>query len=53
MWKNIIDKLFCLHSWKSIAKNIYPNNWANGNRYEQTTEVFVCQKCGKFKQINY
>ncbi len=53
MWKTIIEKLFCTHSWKSHAKNLYPSNSVNNNRFEQTTEVLICQKCGRIKQINY
>jgi len=53
MWKSIIEKLFCTHSWKSHAKNIYRFDCLNGNKSEQTTEVLICEKCGKIKQISY
>lgn len=36
MWKKIVDKLFCRHTWKSHAKNIYPSVMLNDNRNEQT-----------------
>lgn len=49
----MIEKLFCTHSWKSHAKNIYRFDYLNNNKYEQTTEILICEKCGKIKQINY
>ena len=53
MWKKITEKLFCTHKWISHAKNLYPNNTINGNRYDQTVEILICEKCGKIKQIMY
>ncbi len=53
MWKTIINKLFCLHQWKSHAKSTYRFDYLNGNKSEQITEIIICDKCGKIKQINY
>lgn len=53
MWKKLADKLFCRHTWKSHAKNIYPSVMLNGNRNEQTIEILICENCGKIKQIYY
>lgn len=53
MWNKIISKLFCLHSWKPFAKSNYRFDYLNGNKTEQTTEIIICDKCGKIKTINY
>lgn len=53
MWKKIIDKLFCNHKWNSHAKNCYSNGEFNAGRIESTSEILICEKCGKIKQINY
>lgn len=45
MWLIIIGKLFCMHEWKSHAKK--------ENHYTETTEVLICENCGKVKVIKY
>lgn len=55
----LFEKLFCKHKWKSHDKKARTNkikDWENGNYItlrEFTREVFICEKCGKIKQIEY
>jgi Fe2+ or Zn2+ uptake regulation protein len=65
--KNILDKLFCKHQWKTHAKEIYSweqteivegtEHWIkpkfNTIEYGETVEVLICEKCGKVHKINY
>lgn len=46
MWKRLTEKYLCLHSWKS---------WASNTDYRSTitTEMVVCEKCGKIKRLEY
>lgn len=45
--KTIINKLFCGHKWFTHAKQYY------SNRATSNTEILICEKCGKIKQIEY
>lgn len=65
--KNILDKLFCKHQWKTHAKETYSweemevvketEHWIrpklNKVEYSETVEVLICEKCGKVHKINY
>lgn len=47
MLKQIITKLFCLHKWKKENERIVETDlgetWVKG--------TYICEICGKFKQI--
>lgn len=47
MLKQIITKLFCLHKWKKVEE--MQVNTDLGERYYRGT--YICEICGKFKQI--
>ena len=62
--KNIFDKFFCNHKWKTHHKRemkstiFMPNIIGDGlNKTELTKEftreVLICENCGKIKQIEY
>lgn len=46
MWKLIITKLFCHHKWLT-------HNTKQNYRSDETTEVLICQECGKIKILRY
>jgi len=46
MIKRIIDKFICLHKWNSHAVNA-------DYRANRTTEVLICEHCGKINKIEY
>ena len=58
----IMDKFFCLHEWTTHAKK--ETTWETEQkgmapntirmiRHEQTTEILVCEGCGKIKKLEY
>lgn len=54
MFKYILDKLFCKHSWKVFSQTkSYKEGQseAKGNLPIRITQILICQKCGKIKQI--
>lgn len=57
--KNLFKKLFCLHKWKSYARTTYNSkeridgSWNGYQDVSSTTEILICTKCGKIKQIKY
>jgi len=62
MAKAIITKLFCPHKWHSHAKTTKMNPMYYMNTEEKlevvqssgkTTEVLICDSCGKVKVIRY
>lgn len=67
MFKKLIDKLFCLHQWKTHTKEVYEwteseidvnstymlNPLINTFEYKETVEVLICEKCGKIKKVVY
>ncbi len=67
MLQKLIDKFLCLHQWKTHTKEVYewtetkvdPTTqfWTqpliNTTEYKETTEVLICEKCGKIKKIEY
>lgn len=58
----IMDKFFCLHKWTTHAKikieweteqkGMAPNT-IRMIKHEQTTEILVCEGCGKIKNLEY
>ena len=46
MWKLIITKLFCHHKWATHTKDV-------NFRTQDTTEILICQDCGKIKILKY
>ena len=48
MFKKIIDKWFCLHVWETKAETTV-SVINSGERYTRAT--YMCEKCGKFKQL--
>ena len=58
----IMDKFFCLHKWNTHAKkeieweteqkSLNPNTILS-IKHQQTTEILVCEGCGKIKNIEY
>lgn len=65
--KNILEKLFCKHQWKTHVKETYSweemevvegtEHWIrpkfNTVEYSETVEILICEKCGKVHKINY
>lgn len=52
--KKILEKLLCNHVWKNHAKTT--SNLLQGYRVEgtiSTTEILICEKCGRIKKIVY
>ena len=55
----LFEKLFCKHKWKSHIKEVYnwrdkvDGTWDTMNNYSSTTEILICQECGKIKKIEY
>lgn len=57
---SLLSKIFCSHVWKTHAKKKYQlENWLMNShlKYEPTgiteqytTEVVICEKCGKIKR---
>jgi len=55
MLQRIIDKFLCLHLWKSHAK--VQTSWIEDLKEVQTnihtTEILICEYCGKIKKLEY
>lgn len=55
----ILKKFLCSHKWKTHAKKEYEWNehiegtWGKFQRVGETTEILICQECGKIKKIKY
>lgn len=59
--KKLFEKLFCKHKWKSHSKEsfqretfqrVYGGEVSLGKSI-YTTEVLICEICGKIKTIQY
>ncbi len=64
---NVIEKLFCGHKWDIHAKSSISyekkevledtKHWSHPiifeYAYTKTTEILLCQVCGKIKKITY
>lgn len=64
---NIFKKLFCDHKWKSYKKSFHEweteeivpgtKRWYKPRiqiqRYTETTEILICEKCGKIEKVKY
>lgn len=64
---SLFTELFCRHQWKSHCKEKY--DWKERvvvphtkywlvpdtmeQEYSSVTEIFICEKCGKIKLIEY
>ena len=46
MIKKFIEKYICLHKWDRHAMN-------TDYRINKTTEILICNKCGKIHKIEY
>lgn len=67
MLKQLFDKLLCKHKWKTHTKEVY--EWTqhevdpttqfwiqpvvNTYDYKETTEILICEHCGKIKKLVY
>lgn len=63
----IIKKLFCMHQWKTHAKETYewtekevvegtmlwPQPLIQDKSYQDTVEILICEKCGDVKKLSY
>jgi hypothetical protein len=55
----LLTKIFCKHKWKTHAKKDYiwsqkvEGTWDRVERVSTTSEVLICEKCGKIRQIEY
>lgn len=61
------NEIFCKHKWKTHEKKLYEYKqreivkgtefWhrplVQEQEYSDTTEVLMCEKCGKLKNIEY
>lgn len=52
--KKILEKLLCNHKWIDHAKveRECAPSFING-RIESTTEILICEKCGRIKKLIY
>lgn len=62
MWKAMIAKWFCTHSWSShVVKEQNTSIFVIDSKGElvssrtpnKTIEILKCQKCGKFHKLEY
>ena len=55
----LLTKIFFKHKWKTHAKKDYiwsqkvEGTWDRVERVSTTSEVLICEKCGKIRQIEY
>jgi len=56
---NLFKKLFCLHKWETHAKKEYQweehikGTWGKFEKVSETTEILICEECGKIEKIKY
>ncbi len=64
---NLFKKWFCLHSWKTHAKEKYEwkeieatkgtSHWYDPKwqeqEYSEVVEILICEKCGKINKVSY
>lgn len=46
-FRRFIDKFLCCHKWKFYFERKHTNDMG----YVYFKSTFICEKCGKFKQI--
>ena len=48
--RTIINKKFCCHDWE-LVEEVSTYSKAGDKLPYKRTRVYVCKKCGKFKQL--
>ena len=65
--KDVISKFFCHHKWKTHSKEkvkwdelelvegteLWLNPITQKKQYCETTEILICECCGKIKKLTY
>jgi len=52
-------KWFCKHKWKTHTKKVYgwtqkvEGTWDRTETVSETTEILICEKCGKITKLEY
>ena len=58
----VLNKIFCSHKWiihikKNFTTEMFTKQYGEykgtGVTRDMTTEVLICEKCGKIKKIEY
>jgi Fe2+ or Zn2+ uptake regulation protein len=55
----IFIRMFCKHKWKTHTKKVYvwiqkvEGTWDRMETVSETTEILICEKCGKIHKIKY
>lgn len=57
----MIFSLFCKHKWKGHSKKttsvstteVVSETKIQEHTYHNTTEILICEKCGKIKRLQY
>ncbi len=51
--KNLFEKWFCKHKWKSHSKDRIQDGYFEWEKSSYDREVLICTNCGKIKIIEY